>query len=382
MGDYSQICEFRGRTPEGTGCSKIQGEMVYCAKHNSPLTTTGNCLTLDLDTLVDSETVDYPRVDFPLGVIPANVTFTRNSIATYYDIAGTMQVAPINTPRWDYDPFTHAYLGLFIEHQAYNDVWWANDLTKSWIDGGDTSVYQMQRSQCTPTGPNILLEDASAGEINFPSLQMEEGAVPGTIYWHSLEVTLYDGPSAGMRWLGLRIQRFANDFPPALQVVFDVVAGTVTATSGDVVLPTVKRTSANRVRCSVGLPIKFPFTYPDSHTDWYILTSPNLPLNNTAIRDLTSGFYLYNIQSEIGPKTSSFIPTAAKFGLTRQADNATINWSMDSRFAGDGAYVVRYGAVDGSFQDYPTYVSGGKTIIPTNLTNQHIVSAELRLPVV
>jgi hypothetical protein len=54
------------------------------------------------------------------GTLPPNVTFTRASTATYFDSTGTMQTAATNTPRWDYDPVTHALRGLLIEEQRVN----------------------------------------------------------------------------------------------------------------------------------------------------------------------------------------------------------------------------------------------------------------------
>ena len=39
---------------------------------------------------------------------------------TYFDTSGTMQTATANTPRWDYDPITHALHGLLIEEARTN----------------------------------------------------------------------------------------------------------------------------------------------------------------------------------------------------------------------------------------------------------------------
>lgn len=47
-------------------------------------------------------------------------TFTRTSIATYYDASGTLQTASANTPRFDYDPVTHALKGILLEEQRTN----------------------------------------------------------------------------------------------------------------------------------------------------------------------------------------------------------------------------------------------------------------------
>lgn len=63
--------------------------------------------SLDLNFMVSS-TLD-PRV-----------TFTRTSAATYFDATGTMQTAATGVARFDYDPVTHAALGLMIEGNATN----------------------------------------------------------------------------------------------------------------------------------------------------------------------------------------------------------------------------------------------------------------------
>ena len=54
------------------------------------------------------------------GTLPSGVTFTRASTGTYFDVAGVMQTATTNTPRWDYDPVTHALRGMLIEEARTN----------------------------------------------------------------------------------------------------------------------------------------------------------------------------------------------------------------------------------------------------------------------
>ena len=54
------------------------------------------------------------------GSLPAGLTFTRTTTATYFDSAGVMQTAAANAPRWDYDPITLVLRGLLIEDQRTN----------------------------------------------------------------------------------------------------------------------------------------------------------------------------------------------------------------------------------------------------------------------
>lgn len=63
--------------------------------------------TLDLN-FAGSQTVD-PRI-----------TFTRNSIAAYFDKFGVMQTADVNQPRIDFDPATGECKGLLIEEARTN----------------------------------------------------------------------------------------------------------------------------------------------------------------------------------------------------------------------------------------------------------------------
>jgi hypothetical protein len=60
-------------------------------------------------------------LDFTMpGTLPPNVVFTRASVGTYFDIAGAMQTATTNTPRWTYDPITHALQGVLMETARTN----------------------------------------------------------------------------------------------------------------------------------------------------------------------------------------------------------------------------------------------------------------------
>ncbi|MFA7275652.1 MAG: hypothetical protein WC043_02485 [Pseudobdellovibrionaceae bacterium] len=49
-------------------------------------------------------------------------TFSRASVGTYFDSAGTLQTAASGAPRFDYDPVTHTAKGVLIEENRTNTI--------------------------------------------------------------------------------------------------------------------------------------------------------------------------------------------------------------------------------------------------------------------
>ena len=120
------------------------------------------------------------------------ITFTRASTGSYFDSAGVLQSAAINTPRLDYNPSTLAAQGLLIEEQRVNSIrnntmvgavvgtpgtlptnWVANvgGLNYAVVDTGTENgiTYVDLRFNGTPTstGPQTIAADALVSTIGL-----------------------------------------------------------------------------------------------------------------------------------------------------------------------------------------------------------------------
>jgi hypothetical protein len=85
------------------------------------------------------------------GNMPAGVTFSRASPASYQDASGLIQTAAVNQPRWDY--VGGSLRGLLIEDASTNLILQSGDMSNAaWVKGG---------SAPTVTGNNTTAPDGT-----------------------------------------------------------------------------------------------------------------------------------------------------------------------------------------------------------------------------
>lgn len=182
--------------------------------------------------------IDYPslKLDFinnnyvlsgthyaslPALLTAAGGTFSRASIATYYDSTGTLQTASAGTPRFDYDPVTHAAKGILIEENRTNLIYpsavpvpWYNctQITNAVIAPDGT----MTGSACSAT---------AAGQVSY-SAHAYASFVAGTNYTYSIFVK-----KAGPQYVRISSNSSSIYY---IHAVYDLQAGTLIAGSGKI----------------------------------------------------------------------------------------------------------------------------------------------------
>lgn len=260
--------------------------------------------------------VGAPTLDITFfgPTLDPSLTFTRGSTATYFDVTGTMQTVSGNTPRFDYDPVTHAARGLLIEEARQNIAVASGDLTTGWtwtlvtaVVGPDTSpngTQQMTRIvETAASGAHYLLQAATV---------VASTAYTFSVYAKASQVrylqTAYDD-NTGTNGV------FAT-FDLQSGVVSQAIAARGTATVG---AATIQAVGNGIYRCTVsGTTGAFTtgraliFTSNSGTPGW----APSYA-GSTA-----NGLSVWGAQLEQGAFPTSYIPTTAA-AVTRSADSCT-----------------------------------------------------------
>ena len=287
-------------------------------------------------------------------------TFSRAGTATYFDSSGTLQTAAANTPRFDYDPVTHAAKGILLEEGRTNLLPNSQSDT-GWVSGGTTPP-TVQNSQ-TYLG-------IACANVTFTAAQTDTGyfgsrATRGTTYASITGGTQY----ATSLFVSLSRALTGSE---SIGVYFTGISG----------LGMSYLTAANSAAYvgQWGRVIMSPVTASGSTTgnDY-----PTIFLNGVMASPLT--VYMSRGQLEVGTFSTSYIPTGASpvsrnseiltvptgswFNASSGAffaqfqENSALNTGGTSRIMGtsaSGRFVYRisgganYGIFDGSHSAFAT----------------------------
>ena len=269
--------------------------------------------------------------DFSAGVLPAGASFRRASTALFTDAGGQLAIAAIDQPRFDHDA-AGVPLGLLITRQRTNKCTNAN-------------ANPVDRANVVKTGDaaaTLALVDDRAALVAAGL-----GAIcPGKVY------------------------RLDNSAGTAL--AYAVVSGSAGETASQTVSAYV-RGGAGRLTLNAGA-VPTNFAAAPAYVKRTAAVLPDQSYRTMAIA-AEPGSTLYFILNALvsGDALASPIITTGQ-AATQSADVLTLDWH---RFGlADGAITARYSFDDGSAQDVVTTVSGGLSIVPTNLNRPWIKQVE------
>lgn len=242
------------------------------------------------------------------------VTFARNSVATYFDSAGVMQEAAIDTPRVDYDPADGTLKGYLVEEARTNLLTYSEQFDDAawFLTEATITANQAVAPDGTTTADLFTPTVVSSVHRGYTAAK---SVLDATVYTQSIYIK-----SAGYTKVMLREAQVTGDYASfelsGTGTVLEEdsgVTGTITALSDDWYRITMASTTGGTgERFSVYV-LDEAYTSGDpSFTAW------------TA--NGTSGVYIWGAQLEEGAFPTSYIKTEAAT-VTREADAGSITGS-------------------------------------------------------
>lgn len=268
--------------------------------HTIPIFAYGDA-TLDLNFVQDTYRSGANSMPFA-GLI----TFTRSSTGTYFDAAGVLQTAAINTPRFDHHPVTKAPLGLMIEAAGTNLLKYSEQLDHvAWPRALTTVTPNVIAAPDGTQSADKIVETATSGAHYVYS----SGAVTsGTTYTFSVFAKRAERNYA-------EVTAFNTPFTP---VRFDLTTGAVTLNaSGNAISVSSDSCGGDWWRLSISIVATVTGNMN------FGVSIANASTGGGYLGDGTSGIYLWGAQLE-ADDLSSYIPTTSA-AVTRAADVASVN---------------------------------------------------------
>lgn len=242
--------------------------------------------------------------NFMTGTLPADVTFSRASTATYFDKNGVLQVAAVDQPRFEFDPVTNALRGLLFEESRTNKLTYSSDLTNAaWVK---TQASVSVSSAICPdgsVGACVIIPNTSSVSHTVGSATIAAGG--SETYTASVLVK-----AAGYSQIRVRV---ADSVGLLTGPVYDVATESFISDSG-----VVTKLKNGWYKISVS-------ATTDPAATWINLQVWIYSAGTSVFAgDGTSGIYVWGAQLELGAYPTSTIPTTT-VAVTRAADTADIS---------------------------------------------------------
>lgn len=124
--------------------------------------------------------------DLPSFLTASGGGFLRSSTGTYFDSAGVMQTAGIHSPRFEYDPVTHAAKGLLIEESRTNGLKYSEQFDNAvWFMA---NVAVSANAATAPDGASSADKITETADANQHYWHQNYSYISGTTYTHSFYV--------------------------------------------------------------------------------------------------------------------------------------------------------------------------------------------------
>jgi hypothetical protein len=294
----------------------------------------------------------YPVLDERTGALTSAATFTRASTATYFDAAGVMQTAAVNTPRYDYDPATLAYRGLLMEDSRTNLMLRSQEFDNAtWLAQGTKEI--VANTHVAPDGMVTAdtLSDTNAGAFNG----MRQGFVVAN--------------DTASHTLSIYVKKTSGGTSPTFGINFAYSGGTgvtklvrLNTDTGVEMLGT-----AGSAVYDAGSYWRLCITNTNNATGNTTLTATIYPATNTHglstdSMAATGSAVIWGAQLEAAAFATSYIPTAGTT-VTRSGDDCTASLALND--AG-GTLFAEFAFAAGTSADSPNaraivYVDNGAT---------------------
>lgn len=275
-------------------------------------------------------TLPTSDISFVSGTLDPRVTFTRASSATYFDVNGTLQTAPNNVARLDYDPIAHTPRGLLIEEARTNLVVASGAMGAApWTAASPTTWGPPGADPAGTTNAALFIPAnvTAIHQVYSPAITIAAGAT----YCLSCFVK-----AAGQRYGGLQLAIAGNG--TGFRVGWDTATGAITIA---VAFGTGTVAASGIQACPNGwFRVWVIGTVSATDTSVFCIYAPVAASGNapTASQpgDGVNGQYFWGAQVEAGTFLTSYIPTAAA-SVARAVDAASIagNYAQNGSLVSD-----------------------------------------------
>ena len=299
--------------------SQVGSSTIY--RCSITITATSTTSTTNLGIAFTNNNSALGFVPSYLGVVTSDVKvwgfqLEQRSSVTAYNATTTsaltnyipqLLTAPINAPRFDFNPTTGESFGLLIEQSSTNLLTYSQDFTNAAWNKARCSITPNANIALDGTQTMQLLVEDTTASNSHATFRTVTGFVSGTSYTFYAYIKPY-----GRTQANLAVSNTA--FPSTTNVYFDISAGTIVSSTN--ATGTITAEGNGVYRCTLTATAS-----ASGSGDVYI--QPAVSGSTIYTGNGYSGIYIWGAQLEALAFPTSYIPTTSA-QVTRASDNASM----------------------------------------------------------